>query len=58
MRLRKVIVLLAISAISCQLSAISPCYAKKDKITLTLWELSANEQLMQKLLDKFELENP
>ena len=40
------------------LAVAGPCHAKEKKITLTLWELSANEQLMQKLLDKFEAENP
>jgi len=34
------------------------CCAKQDKVTLTLWEFSANEQLMQNLISQFEQENP
>ena len=34
------------------------CCAKQDKVTLTLWEFSASEQLMQNLIRRFEQENP
>jgi len=37
---------------------VDTCCAKQDKVTLTLWEFSANEQLMQNLLSRFEQENP
>ncbi len=39
------------------LSIIRYSYADEE-VTLTLWELSANEQLMQGLINEFEKENP
>jgi multiple sugar transport system substrate-binding protein len=38
-------------------AGITDSYAD-EQITLDLWELSANEQLMRELLDKFEAQNP
>jgi len=37
--------------------ALDYCRADKE-ITLTVWELSANEQLMQRLINKFEAQHP
>jgi multiple sugar transport system substrate-binding protein len=44
-----------LSPVPCSLS---PEVCADEEITLTLWELSANEQLMQSLIDEFQKENP
>jgi len=38
--------------------ALLPNSYADEEVTLTLWELSANEQLMRGLIDEFEKENP